>query len=282
MDDAASPTPDGEASGAPDATPGKRDRSARAVRPRRRASVIGVLGEILLTVGVVTLLYVVWQLWIGDVIYGAQRTADAHSLSEEWQQEYEASATASPTPSPTASGSAEPTPAAVEPVILPQPADAEIFGTMYIPRFGADYAFPVAGGVTRENTLDDIGIGHYPGTQMPGEMGNFAVAAHRTTFGKPFNQIASLHVGDAIVIETPDGWYTYRFRTLEYVKPDAVEVLAPVPQETGVSADGQYLTMTSCSPMYSKAERIVAFSVFEAFTPRTAGAPLALTQGVTT
>ena len=236
----------------------------------------------LLTLGVVTLLYVVWQLWIGDVIYGAQRTADAHSLSEEWQQEYEASATASPTPTPTASDSAEPVHVAVEPVILPQPADAEIFGTMYIPRFGADYAFPVAGGVTRENTLDDIGIGHYPGTQMPGEVGNFAVAAHRTTFGKPFNQIASLHVGDAIVIETPDGWYTYRFRTLEYVKPDAVEVLAPVPQESGVSADGRYLTMTSCSPMYSRAERIIAYSLFEAFTPRAAGAPLALTQGVTT
>ena len=84
------------------------------------------------------------------------------------------------------------------------------------------------------------------------------------------------------MIETPDGWYTYRFRTLEYVKPDAVEVLAPVPQETGVSADGQYLTMTSCSPMYSRAERIIAYSVFEAFTPRAAGAPLALTQGVTT
>ena len=278
----ASPTPEGEDSGAGDATPGERDRSARAVRGHRRPSVVGVLGEVLLTLGVVTLLYVVWQLWIGDVIYGAQRAADAHSLSEEWQQEYEASASASPTPTPTSSDTAEPTPAAVEPVILPQPADAEVFGTMYIPRFGADYAFPVAGGVTRANTLDPIGVGHYPGTQMPGETGNFAVAAHRTTYGKPFNQIASLHVGDAIVIETADGWYTYRFRTLEYVKPDAVEVLAPVPQETGVSANGQYLTMTSCSPMYSMTERIVAFSVFEAFTPRGAGAPLALTQGVTT
>ena len=281
MDDAENPTPEGEASSAGDAPLDKRDRSVRATPAHRRPSVVGVVGEVLLTLGVVTLLYVVWQLWIGDIIYGAQRTADAHSLSEEWQQDYEASAAASPTPSPTASDSPEPTPAAVEPVILPQPADAEIFGTMHIPRFGADYAFPVAGGVTREHTLDDIGIGHYPGTQMPGEVGNFAVAAHRTTFGKPFNQIASLHVGDAIVIETADGWYTYRFRTLEYVHPNAVDVLAPVPQEAGVAADGRYLTMTSCSPMFSKAERIIAFSVFEAYTPRAAGAPLALTQGVT-
>ncbi|MBN9170067.1 MAG: class E sortase, partial [Microbacterium sp.] len=80
----------------------------------------------------------------------------------------------------------------------------------------------------------------------------------------------------AIVIETPQGWYTYRFRTLEYVKPDAVDVLLPVPQESGLSADGRYLTMTSCSPMYSKAERIVAYSSFESFTPRAAGAPASL------
>ena len=86
---------------------------------------------------------------------------------------------------------------------------------------------------------------------MPGEMGNFALAAHRTTWGKPFNRIAEIHVGDAIVIETPDGWYTYRFRTLEYVQPSAVEVILPVPQEVGVEANDRYLTMTSCSPMYS-------------------------------
>ena len=52
----------------------------------------------------------------------------------------------------------------------------------------------MAGGVTRARTLDPIGIGHYPGTKMPGEVGNFAVAAHRTTWGKPFNRIAELHV----------------------------------------------------------------------------------------
>ena len=282
MDDAASPTPEGQDSNAGDDTPGKRDRSARAVRAHRRPSVVGVLGEVLLTLGVVTLLYVVWQLWIGDVIYGAQRTADAHSLSEEWQQEYEASAAASPTPSPTASDTAEPTPAAVEPVILPQPADAEIFGTMLIPRFGSDYNVSIAGGVTRSGTLDPIGIGHYPGTNMPGEAGNFAVAAHRTTWGKPFNRIADLHVGDAIVIDTPGGWYTYRFRTLEYVPPSAVEVLLPVPQVTGAAPGERYMTMTSCSPMYAMSERIVAYSVFESFTPRASGPPASLTDGVTT
>ncbi|WP_243075956.1 class E sortase [Microbacterium sp. SS28] len=270
MDDAAqSAQPAGEA----DAS---RARTRRRAQHARRPSVVGVLGEILITLGVVTLLFVAWQLWIGDVIYGAERTQQADAQSDEWQREYEEQIAASPEVTETPA----PADTTAEPIILPQPDDAQTFATMHIPRFGPEYNINVAGGVTRANTLDPIGIGHYPGTQMPGEEGNFAVAAHRTTWGKPFNRIAELRVGDAIVVETPDGWYTYRFRTLEYVEPSAVEVILPVPQETGVAANDRYLTMTSCSPMYSMAERIVAYSVFENFTPRSAGAPASLTGGV--
>jgi len=242
-------------------------RGAHA-RPRRRASVLGVIGELLITAGIITLLYVVWQLWVGDMIYGAERNATGHELSQTWAQEYV----------PPAEGSDDPLTA--EPVILAEPGDGEEFGVLHVPRFGPDYAVPMAGGVTRPTTLDPIGIGHYPGTSMPGEAGNFAVAAHRTTFGAPFNRIAELRVGDAVVAETADGWYTYRFRTLEYVTPDQVEVLLPVPQALDVPAGTQYITMTSCSPMFSMAERIVAYGVFESFTPRSAGAPASLTLEV--
>ncbi len=248
-------------------------RPRRAARPRRRASFFGVLGEILITAGVITLLYVTWQLWIGDVIYGAERNAEGAALSEQWEADYLSA------PAPTDAPDAEP--ATAEPVILPQPADAEIFATMHIPRFGADYSVPIAGGVSRANTLDTIGIGHYPGTQMPGEVGNFALAAHRTTWGKPFNLIADLHVGDAIVVETADGWYTYRFRTLEYVTPSQVEVLLPVPEHPDVPPDGSYITLTSCSPMFAMTERIVAYGLFESFTPRSSGPPTSLTEGLT-
>lgn len=243
---------------------------------RRRPTFFGVLGEILITAGIITLLYVGWQMWIGDLIYGAQRNATGQELSEEWAQ-----AAPAPTSEPTASSSASPTPAAVEPVVLPEPADGEVFGIMHIPRFGADYQVPMAGGVSRPVTLDPIGIGHYPGTKMPGEVGNFALAAHRTTYGKPFNRIAELRVGDAIVVETPDGWYTYRFRTLEYVTPTEVEVLSPVPQAPDTPAGSRYITLTSCSPMFAMTERIVAYGVFDSFTPRTAGPPASLTEGAT-
>jgi sortase A len=245
--------------------------------PRHRTSVIGVIGEVLITAGVITLLYVVWQLWIGDMIYGAERNATGQELSQTWAQEYVPPADAPEAPVEPAPD-AEPVTA--EPIILPEPGDAELFGVMHIPRFGSEYAVPMAGGVTRSRTLDPIGIGHYPGTSMPGEPGNFAVAAHRTTWGMPFNRIAELHVGDAIVIETEGGWYTYRFRTLEYVTPDQVEVLLAVPQAMDVPAGTAYITMTSCSPMYSMAERIVAYGVFDSFTPRTAGPPPVLTGTV--
>lgn len=241
-----------------------------AARPRRRVSIVGVLGELLITAGVIVLLYVVWQLWVGDMIYGAERNATGQELSQEWADAY---------PSTNEPGEPE-APVTADPVILPEPADAEKFGVMHIPRFGADYAVPMAGGITRARTLDPIGIGHYPGTSMPGEAGNFAVAAHRTTWGKPFNRIAELRVGDAVVVETADGWYTYRFRTLEYVQPSEVDVLLPVPQAADLPSGTSYITMTSCSPMFSMAERIVAYGVFESFTPRTAGPPASLTEGV--
>jgi sortase A len=258
--------------------PTRRSRSSRRRgAKRRRTSIVGVIGEVLITLGVVALLYVAWQLWIGDLIYASERAAEAKSLSEQWQEDFEASQTEEPQPTPSASAA---TPAPADIPVMPEAADGEIFGTMWVPRFGADYGAKMAGGVTRARTLDPIGVGHYNGTPMPGAEGNVAVAGHRTTFGKPFNRIAELRVGDPIVIETPDGWYTYRFRTLEYVTPNAGDVLLPVPQQQGVAANGSYLTMTSCSPMYAMTERIIAYSVFDTFTPRADGPPASLTEGL--
>lgn len=225
----------------------------------------------LITAGVIVLLYVVWQLWLGDVIYGAERNAQGTELSQEWQREASPDqAVAPPAPDP----SAEPVTAA--PPVIPEPAEGETFAVMRIPRFGQDYAVPMAGGISRARTLDPIGIGHYPGTTMPGQPGNFALAGHRTTWGKPFNRLAELRIGDAIVVEAPDGWYTYRFRTLEYVRPDEVDVLLPVPQAMDAPAGTSYITLTSCSPLYAMTERIVAYGVFDSFTPRSAGEPTSL------
>lgn len=240
-------------------------------------TVVGVIGELLITAGVIALLYVAWQMWVGDLIYGAQRNAVGQQLSQEWEQEV---------PAPTPSTSDTPAPPAVitDPAQVPvmaAPGDGEQFAVLRVPRFGADYNMPIAGGTTRARTLDPIGIGHYNGTQMPGEIGNFALAAHRLTHGGAFNYLDQLRLGDAIVVETPDGWYTYRYRTLEYVHPTEVAVLDPVPQAPDVAAGNAFITLTSCNPRWTMDERIVAYGVFESFTPRSAGQPESLTEGVT-
>jgi sortase A len=245
--------------------------------PRRRASVTGVLGEILITVGVVVLLYVAWQMWIGDWIIGAQNNTKGQELSQEWAAE-DPVVVPSPTPSPSATDDSQ-SPPTVAPVVMKKVADGKKFGVIHIPRFGSDYAVTVAGGVTKPRTLDKGEIGHYLDTQMPGQVGNFAVAAHRTTYGAPFSKIADLRIGDAIVVETKDGWYTYRFRTLEYVVPEQIDVLNPVPQAASAPDGQRYITLTSCSPRFSNAERIVAYGIFDSFQPRADGPPASLGGG---
>lgn len=232
-------------------------------------SVLGVLGDLLLTAGVLVLLFVAWQLWIGDAIIGAQFKSEADSLTQEWAE-------APVTPEPDRDSS---DPASTEPPALPQPGNGEVFGVLRIPRLGPDYQFKVAGGVSASVTLDPIGIGHYPDTAMPGEAGNFAIAGHRGSHGAPFADLPSLRIGDAVVVETPDGWYTYRFRNLEYVQPDGVGVLLPVPQVTEVQATDKIITMTTCSPRYGFSERAIAYGMFESFTPRADGPPASLTTG---
>ncbi|MBG6237609.1 sortase A [Mycetocola sp. CAN_C7] len=253
---------------APPTRASRRGRTRRKPnqRPRQRVSIIGVLGELLVTGGVLVLLFIVWQLWLNDAVLRAAQDNEAAALSESW---------ATSVPLPTASE--DPVDPGT-PAILAAPGDAEVFGILRVPRFGDDYAAKIAGGVSTSRTLNPIGIGHYPDTQMPGEAGNFAVAGHRNTHGKPLNQVGTLQIGDAIVVQVEEGWYTYRFRTLEYVKPSGVGVLNPVPQMDGVEASDSIITLTSCNPAFSTAERIIAYGVFESWTPTAAGPPAALTD----
>lgn len=249
-------------------------RRDRRRRPDRRLSIVGVLGEILITVGVVALLYVAWYGWIGDAIVSSQQRAEAAALAEEWAQSAEPAEPSAPDPAPTASAEEQPD---AEIPVLGEQEHGEIFGIMRVPRFGADWQFNIASGTTRRDILDAGEIGHYPSTAMPGDLGNTAYAAHRWTSGAPFDPIDRLVIGDAIVIETQEGWYTYRYRSTEYVQDTQVEVLLPVPQEVGVEADGRYLTLTSCAPKLNALERIIAYAVFEDFTPRADGPPASLT-----
>ncbi|MDD7928281.1 class E sortase [Microbacterium thalli] len=256
----------------------RRPARPRPSRPRRRTSVVGVLGELLLTAGVVMLLFVSWQMWFGDMIISSQKQAEASALAQQWADAAQ-SAPPSETPEPaeTSEAPAEPAPPVVP--VLDEPGHGAEFGIMYIPRFGPDWQFKIASGTAKKSILDAGYIGHYEGSAMPGAEGNMAVAAHRWTSGAPFDPVDRLVIGDAVVIQTQDGWYTYRFRNVEYVQDTAIEVLNPVPQQVDLAANGRYLTLTSCAPKLNMLERIISYAVFEEFTPTSAGPPASLSQG---
>jgi sortase A len=244
-----------------------RHRRRRAT-PRPRVTVLGVFGEFLITAGVIVFLFLGWQLWWNDMMMAGEQSRAASEISQRWITQDRASAAPRPTPA-----AAEPA-GYGEPVVPAAPAEGEAFAVLYIPRYGADYHRSIAEG-TSHAVLNStrLGIGHYQGTQMPGEVGNFVVAAHRSAYGGGMHLINQLQLGDAIYVQTADGYYTYRFRDLEYVKPTAVDVLAPVPNHPGVVPTDRIITLTSCNPLYSTAERIIAYGIFESWRPTSAGPP---------
>ncbi len=246
-----------------------RPRKARPVRGRHRVSVIGVLGELLITAGVLVLLFLAWQLWWNDAIMASQQTSSAASRSQSWIAE-----AAAPLTPQAPVDAAQPPIDFGEPPVAMAPNHGEILGVLYVPRFGADYARNIAQGTTLDvlNSMY-LGVGRYESSQMPGEIGNMAIAAHRSAWGGGMHLINELQLGDAVYVQTQDGYYTYRFRNFEYVQPSAADVLDPVPRQPGVPPQERFITLTTCNPLLSTAERIIAYGVFESWQPLSAGPP---------
>lgn len=204
-----------------------------------------------------------WQLWLNNIISSNEQKAEATQASEEWSITDKGEAI---TPAPVE----RPDPGA--PQVDTAPGNAEHFANIIVPRFGADYTIPIKEGVGVNDVLA-TGIGHYPDTQMPGDVGNVALAGHRTGWGEPFRKIVDLQVGDNIYIETEAGWYQYKFRSLEYVMPSGVGVLNAVPQFADQTPVDRILTLTSCNPITTAAERVIAYAVYETWYPRAGGPP---------
>jgi sortase A len=200
---------------------------------------------LLVTVGVVLVLFVGWQLFWTDVVSDADAAQVVTAMEQdvtgpEWVQPRHAKL-------------------------------GEAFAIIRIPRFGAGFARPLYEGTTREVLIR--GIGHYAGTDLPGEVGNFAMAGHRTTYGKPFNQIDKLVEGDVVLVETKDTYFVYRVTGHQIVPPSQVSVLLPVPDQPGQQATVATLTMTSCHPEFSARERFVVHAELDASYPRAKGVP---------
>ncbi len=208
----------------------------------------GLLGELLITAGAFVLLFVAWQLWWTDVV----SDADANSVVVAMEQ---------------------------NPESWVQPKQVKLgqaFAIVRIPRFGADFARPLYEGTTHD--VLTRGVGHYVGTALPGAVGNFAMAGHRTTYGKPFNQIDKLKVADVVLIETKDSYYVYRVTGREIVAPTQISVLLPVPNGPDTAPTQPLLTMTSCHPEYSARERYVVNGLLEAKYTHAQGVPASVLE----
>jgi sortase A len=220
-----------------------------------------VLRELFLTVSTFVLLFLGWQLWFNPIVSTFAQTVTAQQNSNEWAEPVAANAPANPTGND-------------DPIVTAQPADRETFANLIVPRFGDDFKRPIAEGISYSVlNSSSLGLGHYPGTGLPGGVGNFALASHRTAFGGAFHTIDELRVGDPIYVETKDGWYRYIFRDLEYVRDTGIGVILPVPQRADATPTDRFITLTTCNPVFSSAERIIAYGVFDRWFPRSDGVP---------
>ncbi|MFI2708740.1 class E sortase [Micromonospora sp. NPDC018662] len=218
---------------------------------RLRTAVRGA-GELLITFGLVVLLFAGYEIWGKSVIVDAHQNDLTGQLAQEWA--------ADPTVGPTPGPSTKPKP----------PAEGKPVAGLYIPKL--DKHWVVVEGVTP----DDIRYapGHYPDSAMPGEVGNFSVAGHRIR--STFWRLDELTAGDTIVVETKGEWLVYRVYQQRIVKPSQVEVVAPVPGKPGSRATEKLLTLTTCNPKFDNYQRLIVHARFDHAQAKSAGRPAEL------
>jgi sortase A len=131
------------------------------------------------------------------------------------------------------------------------PGDGKPVGILQIPKISLDKV------IVQGTSTSDLqqGPGHYPGTPLPGEQGNAAIAGHRTTYGAPFYNLDHLAFGDKIIITTVQGTFTYVVQSSQVVSPSDVAVVdnTTTPQ----------LTLTTCNPRFSASTRLVVHADLE-------------------
>jgi sortase A len=205
---------------------------------------LGATGRVLITGGVLLLLFVAYQLW-GTGIYEA-RAQDR--LKDDFREQLARTKATTTTTAPPSTTEPPPTVATTAAAAdTPEPADGDSVGIIEIPKIGLSAA------VVQGVNVDDLrqGPGHYPGTPLPGQEGNAAIAGHRTTYGAPFGDLDQLSKGDAITVQTLQG----RFRYTVDEEPYAVDPDDSRPLDS-VSGRG-VLTLTTCTPKYSAAQRLI-------------------------
>jgi LPXTG-site transpeptidase (sortase) family protein len=220
---------------------------ASRIRAGVRAS-----GELMITLGLVVLLFAGYEIWGNSAVVDAHQDDLSQQLAEAWNE---------PTPDPTVA--ARPTPGATpsrKPAVIGKP-----IAGLYIPKLGKNWV--VVEGVTPKDIR--YAPGHYPGTAMPGELGNFSVAGHRNraTFWRLDELVPDR---DVIVVESKTDWYVYRVIRKRIVRPDQVEVVSPTPFG---APKRRLLTLTTCNPKFDNYERLIIHAELDYRLAKSDGRP---------
>ena len=202
------------------------------------------IGEVLLTLGVVLALFVVYLAWWTGVETSVAQPRLASDLGR-------VVASAPPvTKTPVVGRS----PRIVDPP-PPEPATGAPYLDLTIPRLGHDWRWVVVQGVGLTQLA--LGPGHYPGTAGPGEIGNFAVAAHRSTHGEPFAYLDRMRPGDLVRFSYGSRAWTYRVDKSFITDPSDVGVIYPVPRQPKAQPTRRLLTLTTCDPRWGNERRLI-------------------------
>jgi sortase A len=204
-------------------------------------------GEICITFGLLLLFFVAYELWGTGQYTNAQQSSLAKKLDEEWSK-----------PSATGSKTATSTDEKIK--------FGDGIALMRVPRFGKGYKFVVVEGTGVADLRK--GPGHYPKSAMPGQLGNFVISGHRTTYDAPFNKAAELRPGDKILIDTRQKQFIYQVTGHKIVRPSDIDVTDPVPFHPGQKPTEKLITLTTCHPKYSAAQRYIVFGELVSELPR--------------
>ena len=209
--------------------------------PKRQGlagALLRLTGELLMTVGVVILLFAVYELYGTGLTTAREQSRLERQLAQNWA--------AAP-------------PAAARPAQVAPPVQRPALGgpaaVLTIPRLGEDYRHVVVEGVARDELKK--GPGHQPGTAWPGQVGNVVLAGHRTTYGAPFGRFDEIAPGDEVLLTDATGAYTYRISGSEIVDPSDTAVTLPAPRQPGAEPTRRLLTLITCTPKYSAKYRLI-------------------------
>ena len=215
-------------------------------RRHRINTVLDIVGKSLISAGLLLLLFVAYQLWGTGLA--------EHQAQNKLQSQFAAATTV-----PASSAS---TIAPTTTTLAPAPKTGDVIAEFIIDKIGVD-KFVVAGVGYKEL---EKGPGLFTGSPLPGQLGNVAIAGHRTTYGAPFDKLNELATGDRIVMKTSHATFTYIVSGApKIVKASDVDVIRTVDRTRAM------LTLITCHPKWTSKNRLVVTAeLLPTITPQTA------------